>query len=90
MLTLRPLIGMDKQEIIDQARQIGTFETSIEPDQDCCTLFVPPHPSTKSRLDQIQKAEQRLDISCMVKQGLERGELVEFTLNEKTKMGSNC
>ncbi len=90
MLTLRPLIGMDKQEIIDQARQIGTFETSIEPDQDCCTLFVPPHPSTKSRLDQIQKAEQRLDISFMVKQGLERGELVEFTLNEKTKMGSNC
>ena len=89
LLTLRPLIGMDKQEITDQAKQIGTFETSIEPDQDCCTLFVPPHPSTKSRLEQIQKAEENLDISLMVKQGLEGDELVEFCLKEKMKIGSN-
>src|SRR5262249_24262921 len=44
---LRPLVGMDKQEIIDQARRIGTFEISSQPDQDCCQLFVPKHPATK-------------------------------------------
>ena len=47
---LRPLVGMDKQEIIDQARRIGTFETSATPDQDCCQLFVPRHPATKAKL----------------------------------------
>ena len=52
---LRPLIGMDKIEITDQAQAIGTFETSIEPDQDCCTLFVPAHPSTRTRLETVRK-----------------------------------
>ena len=50
---LRPLIGMDKIEITNEAQQIGTFETSIEPDQDCCTLFVPRHPNTRCRLDAL-------------------------------------
>ena len=72
---LRPLIGMDKIEITQQAQHIGTFETSIEPDQDCCSLFLPPHPNTKCRLDQIQKAEQELDIPALVKQGLEQSNL---------------
>jgi thiamine biosynthesis protein ThiI len=75
---LRPLIGMDKIEITDQAQRIGTFETSIEPDQDCCRLFVPPHPSTKAGLDQIRKVERAFDLDGMVKQGLERAELSEF------------
>jgi thiamine biosynthesis protein ThiI len=75
---LRPLIGMDKIEITEQAQQIGTFETSIEPDQDCCKLFVPPHPSTKTSLDQIRKAERGLEVDTLVKQGLERVELAEF------------
>lgn len=74
---LRPLIGMDKIEITDQAQRIGTFETSIEPDQDCCRLFVPPHPSTKSRLDVIKKVERGLDLDALIKQGLERAELAE-------------
>lgn len=76
---LRPLIGMDKIEITEQAQRIGTFETSIEPDQDCCKLFVPPHPSTKTSLDHIRKVERGLEIDTLVKQGLERVELAEFT-----------
>lgn len=75
---LRPLIGMDKIEITEQAQRIGTFETSIEPDQDCCRLFVPPHPSTKAGLDQIRKVERNFDLDGLVKQGLERAELAEF------------
>lgn len=75
---LRPLIGMDKIEITDQAQKIGTFETSIEPDQDCCKLFVPPHPSTRTDLDHIRKIERGFDLMAMVKQGLEKIDLVEL------------
>lgn len=76
---LRPLIGMDKIEITEQAERIGTFTTSIEPDQDCCSLFTPPHPSTRTRIDDIRKVEQHFDISALVKQGLDKAELSEFT-----------
>jgi len=76
---LRPLIGMDKLEITDQARQIGTFSISIEPDQDCCSLFTPPHPSTKTRLEEIRKIERAFDIGALVKQALDRAELSLFT-----------
>jgi thiamine biosynthesis protein ThiI len=75
---LRPLIGMDKLEITDQARQIGSFATSIEPDQDCCSLFTPPHPSTRTRLDDILKVERLFDIDGLVKQGLDKAELSQF------------
>ena len=76
---LRPLIGMDKVEITDQAQRIGTFAISIEPDQDCCSLFTPPHPSTKTRLDDIQKIERTFDIGALVKQGLDAAEVSQFT-----------
>jgi thiamine biosynthesis protein ThiI len=76
---LRPLIGMDKVEITDQAQQIGSFAISIEPDQDCCSLFTPPHPSTKTRLEDIQKVERMFDVSALVKQGLDKAEVSEFT-----------
>ncbi|HJU05855.1 MAG TPA: hypothetical protein VJ692_11960, partial [Nitrospiraceae bacterium] len=76
---LRPLIGMDKIEITEQAQRIGSFETSIEPDQDCCKLFIPPHPSTRTDLDHIRKIERDFDLTAMVKQGLEKIESVEFT-----------
>jgi thiamine biosynthesis protein ThiI len=79
---LRPLIGMDKIEITEDAKKIGTFETSIEPDEDCCTLFVPPHPNTKCRLDQVRKFEDMLDISGMLKQAVEQVELAECTYPE--------
>ena len=76
---LRPLIGMDKREIIDEARRLGTYETSIEPDQDCCKLFVPPHPSTKTRLDDVKKVERMIDVSALVKRGVENAELTELS-----------
>jgi tRNA uracil 4-sulfurtransferase len=76
---LRPLIGMDKLEITNQAQQIGTFTTSIEPDQDCCSLFTPPHPSTKTRIDDIRRVERSFDIGALVKQGMEKADLSEFT-----------
>jgi len=75
---LRPLIGMDKIEITQQAQAIGTYETSIEPDQDCCRLFTPPNPSTQAHLEHVRRAESTLDIHSMVKQALEKIELREF------------
>lgn len=77
---LRPLIGMDKIEITQQAQGIGTFEISIEPDQDCCSLFVPPHPSTRTDLDHIRKIERGFDLISLVKQGLDHVDLVELTI----------
>ncbi|MGE3979018.1 MAG: tRNA uracil 4-sulfurtransferase ThiI [Nitrospira sp.] len=81
---LRPLIGMDKREIIDEARRLGTYETSIEPDQDCCKLFVPPHPSTKTRLDDVHKVERLIDVSTLVKRGVKNAELTELSFPPST------
>jgi len=75
MPILRPLIGMDKEEIIKQAKEINTFETSIEPDQDCCTLFVPKHPAVRSKLFVIEKIESKLPIEKMMKIVLEKTEV---------------
>jgi len=63
---LRPLIGMDKQEIVDKAKEIGTYETSIRPYQDCCSLFVPNHPETKANLQDVEKAEKALNIKNLI------------------------
>jgi thiamine biosynthesis protein ThiI len=63
---LRPLIGMDKLEITEQARRLGTLEISIEPDADCCTLFVPKHPGTRMSADEATRAEQRLHVAGLV------------------------
>lgn len=63
---LRPLVGMDKDEITDEARRIGTLPISIIPDQDCCTLFTPRHPATRTRPDEIDAAENALPIDEMV------------------------
>jgi thiamine biosynthesis protein ThiI len=71
MPVLRPLIGTDKEEIIREARAIGTFEISIEPDQDCCTLFVPKHPETRASVEAVAEAEARLDIARLVEGGAE-------------------
>jgi thiamine biosynthesis protein ThiI len=68
---LRPLIGMDKLEITEQARAIGTFEISIEPDADCCTLFVPKHPGTRLGREEIALVEQKLDLARLVAAGVE-------------------
>jgi thiamine biosynthesis protein ThiI len=66
----RPLIGDDKEDIISTARAIGTYEISILPDQDCCTLFVPRHPETMARADQIDRAESLLDVARLVEDAL--------------------
>jgi thiamine biosynthesis protein ThiI len=66
----RPLIGDDKEEIIKTARAIGTYETSILADQDCCSLFVPRHPETMSNLDQAERAESSLDIPRLIESSL--------------------
>ena len=63
---LRPLIALDKREIIERARAIGTFETSILPYEDCCTVFTPRRPRTKPRLDDVLKAEASLDVISLV------------------------
>ena len=66
---LRPLIGMDKLEITEQARALDTFEISIEPDADCCTLFVPTHPGTRMSGEEAAAVEARLDIAALVGAG---------------------
>jgi thiamine biosynthesis protein ThiI len=62
----RPLIGMDKEEITDEARRLATYPISIIPDQDCCTLFTPRHPATKARLDDVETAEAALPLQEMI------------------------
>jgi thiamine biosynthesis protein ThiI len=81
---LRPLVGMDKQEIIDQARRIGSFEISSIPDQDCCQLFVPKHPATKSTLWEVEEDESRLDIAALLRSGIDGAAAEEFTFPPQT------
>ena len=76
---LRPLIGMDKNEIINEARRLGTFDTSILPDQDCCSLFVPAHPETHARSEQIVQAEAMLDVEQMVEDAVRRTEIARYS-----------
>ncbi|NLI69761.1 MAG: tRNA 4-thiouridine(8) synthase ThiI [Firmicutes bacterium] len=72
----RPLIGMDKQEIIDLARKIGTYEISILPYEDCCTVFVPKHPATRPKLLYTEKVESFLDVNSLLDNCLENIESV--------------
>lgn len=74
---LRPLIGMDKAEITLQAQAIHTFPISIQPDQDCCTLFVPRHPATHSTLEAIEAAEKPLDTPALLQMALDGVQTIE-------------
>jgi len=78
LVILRPLIGMDKHEITAQAQALGTFEISVEPDQDCCTLFVPKHPATRMAPEEVQGLEERLNLPALVKAGVEGAQLETF------------
>ena len=69
---------MDKGDIMDIAKEIGTYETSILPYEDCCTIFVPKHPKTKPQLDAMRKAESVLDVDAMVEKAINETELVVF------------
>jgi thiamine biosynthesis protein ThiI len=81
---LRPLVGMDKQEIIDQARRIGTFDISAIPDQDCCQLFVPKHPATKARFADVEQDETKFAVNELVHYGIENATEEEFTFPSQT------
>ncbi|WP_194191754.1 tRNA uracil 4-sulfurtransferase ThiI [Clostridium chrysemydis] len=74
----RPLITMDKEEIMKIARYIGTYETSILPYEDCCTIFVPKHPKTKPVLEKIIKSENALDFDELVEKAISETEVVVF------------
>ena len=75
---LRPLVGSDKDEIIVEAEAWETFDMSIEPDQDCCTLFVPKHPATSSTVAEADAAEAQLDVPVLVEGALARVETLAF------------
>ena len=76
---LRPLVGMDKDEITDQAAQIGTLPISNIPDQDCCTLFTPRHPATRARLAEVVQAESALPVEEMVETAVSAATVEDFT-----------
>lgn len=79
MPVFRPLIGMDKQEIVDISEKIDTYETSILPYEDCCTVFVAKHPVTKPKIDMIEKSEQNLEgIEEMIKTALADREIIRI------------
>ena len=75
---LRPLIGLDKQEIMDLARQYGTYDISILPDQDCCSLFVPKNPSTNAKREYLEKEEKNLNVDDLLKEALDSIEYINI------------
>lgn len=78
-MILRPLLGMDKTEIVELARRVGTYATSIEPYEDCCTLFVARHPETRPELARVEELEGRLDVAGLLEESLAHTEVVEAT-----------
>ncbi|MEG1850172.1 MAG: tRNA 4-thiouridine(8) synthase ThiI, partial [Oscillospiraceae bacterium] len=80
---LRPAIGMDKEEIVTIARRIDTFETSILPYEDCCTVFTPRHPKTRPHLELVLEAEKALDREALMAEALES--LERLTIDDTTE-----
>ena len=79
MPVLRPVIGMDKDEIILTSRKIDTFETSILPYEDCCTVFTPKHPRTKPQLKFVKLAEEQMDAEALIARAIEGIELLNIS-----------
>ena len=75
---LQPLVGMDKEEIVRAARKIGTFDTSILPYEDCCTVFTPRHPKTHPKLSEVEAVEAVLDVRALVEEALDGREQVKL------------
>ena len=71
-LVLRPLIGMDKEDIIKKGKEIGTFDVSILPAQDCCQRFLPKHPETRANLKEVKEEEKKLDVKGLVKEAIKK------------------
>ncbi|QXM06316.1 tRNA uracil 4-sulfurtransferase ThiI [Crassaminicella indica] len=82
MPVFRPLIALDKVDIMDIAKKIDTYETSILPHEDCCTVFLPKRPVTKPRLDKILQSESKLDVKKLVKEAVESMEVIEVSVEE--------
>ncbi len=80
----RPVIGMDKREIIDISRKIDTYETSTLPYEDCCTVFSPKHPKTRPHIDEIKAAEQSYDFDSMIEKAVAETEIKRFRCGEQT------
>ena len=78
MPVMRPLIGMDKVDIMDLAQEIGTYEKSIEPYEDCCTVFLPKHPATKPKLEKILASESKLDCETLIDAAIQSEEIIEI------------
>lgn len=72
-----PLIGFDKEDIVQLARKIDTLETSILPYEDCCTVFTPKHPKTKPRLMDVERVEKALEVETLISRALEKTEIVK-------------
>ncbi|HEX7549954.1 MAG TPA: tRNA uracil 4-sulfurtransferase ThiI, partial [Candidatus Methylomirabilis sp.] len=89
MPILRPLIGSDKEEIVQQARALRSYEISILPDQDCCSLFAPRHPATFSNLEEIGKAESNLQVNALVRMALDQIEIRGFEFPESAPSESS-
>lgn len=75
---MRPLIAMDKIDIMAKAKEIGTYEKSIEPYEDCCTVFLPKHPSTKPKLDKIIDSESRLNVEALIAKAMDTREIIQI------------
>ncbi len=80
MPVLRPLVGFDKEDIMELAKKIGTYDVSIRPYEDCCTVFLPAYPKIRPRLEEAQAQEARLDVEGLIKEALEKTELVEISI----------
>lgn len=78
MPLFRPLVAMDKVDIMDISRQIGTYDISILPYEDCCTIFVPKHPKTKPRLIDILESEKVLDREGLMDEAVNEAEIIEI------------
>ena len=86
MPVLRPLIGMDKVEIIRIARQIGTFDTSILPYEDCCTVFTPRHPCTRPKLEDVRAAEAALDVDALVQEAFAQSHWIRVKISDDPRI----
>jgi thiamine biosynthesis protein ThiI len=78
MPLLRPLIGWDKEEITTEAQRLGTYETSIIPDEDCCTLFTPRFPTTRATRESVERAEAELDVASLVAMAVDTAVMEQF------------
>lgn len=87
-IILRPLLGMDKNEIVGLARRVGTYDTSIEPYEDCCTLFVARHPETRPDPAKVEELEGRLDVAGLVEESLAHTEVMEAADDRVPEVGA--